>query len=64
MKTRLLVPSCSMRTGGRTDGQTGMTMLIGAFHNFEKASKSVSLHRWVEKFKIALYIEHSLDLIY
>jgi len=53
-----------MRTGGRTDGQTGMTMLIGAFHNFEKASKSVSLHRWVEKFKIALYIEHSLDLIY
>jgi len=45
MKTRLLGPSYSMRTGGRTDGQTGMTNLIGAFCNFEKVSKNVSLHK-------------------
>jgi len=36
-----LGPSCSMRT----DGQTGITKLIGAFRNFEKASKSLSLHK-------------------
>jgi len=31
---------------GRTDGQTDMTKLIGAFHNFAKAPKNRTSHLW------------------
>jgi len=34
------VPSCPMRTNGRTDGQTDVTKLIVAFRNFAIAAKS------------------------
>jgi len=37
-------PSCSMRTDGRTDGQTVMTKLTVAFRKFAKAPKPVYLH--------------------
>ena len=36
-------PSCSMRTDGRTDGQTDMTKLIVAFRNFVNPPKRRSL---------------------
>jgi len=39
MEIRPIEAGCSMREGGRTDGQTDMTKLIVAFRNFVNAPK-------------------------
>ena len=40
-------PNCSLRTEGRTDGQTDMTTLTVAFRNFTNALKNLNDHQWL-----------------
>jgi hypothetical protein len=40
-------PSCSMRAGGRTDGQTDMAKFTVAFRNFSNSPKKGAFRRQV-----------------
>jgi hypothetical protein len=53
LKPVLWKPSCSMRTEGRTDGQTDMAKLIITFRNIANASKNTKR----QTFKYISYIQ-------
>ena len=42
-KIRPVKSSCTMRAGGRTEGQTDVTRLLVAFRNFANAPKNCKL---------------------
>ena len=48
-KSVQLEASCSLRTDGRSDGQTDMTKLLVAFRNFAKSPKEVLKANWTVK---------------